>query len=387
MKPLNPFIITNDYYGPDYFCDRKEETAEIMSNILNGRNTVLVSDRRMGKSGLISHVFEQKEIKSAFRTFYVDLYPTSNLTEMVMLMSEEILWRLKGKGRQMAEKFFTYVKSLAPGIKLDPVTGQISLDISLGAITQPKTTLKEIFDYLDDSDAPCLVAIDEFQQIADYSEGNVTALLRTYVQKCRQGVFIFSGSRRRMMDKLFTNPGEPFYMSCAPLTLDPIDRVEYQKFAIRHFKDGGKVLCEGCFELVYDIFEGHTWYVQRLLNELFGTTAEGGLCSVDDVKPAILHILKLETRTFDDNLSELPQMQKQVLIAIAKEGKVREVTSGGFVLRHSLRSSSTVQSALSALYAKEYVAKENGFYSVTNRFLRFYLLEKFGGGFSKKTDS
>ena len=62
--------------------------------------------------------------------------------------------------------------------------------------------------------------------------------------------------------------------------------------------------------------------------------------------------------------------QKQVLIAIAKEGKFKEATSSGFVLRHSLRSSSTAQSALTALHTKEYITRADGFYSITNRFLR-----------------
>ncbi len=382
MKPVNPFVITSDYYGREYFCDRREETREMLSNILNGRNTVLVSDRRMGKSGLISHVFAQKEISSRFKTFYVDLYPTSNLSEMVMLLSEELLGQLKGKGQKMAERFFSYVRSLAPGIKYDPITGQISLDISLGAITQPKTTLKEIFEYLENSDTPCLVAIDEFQQIADYPEGNVIALLRSYIQKCRQTAFIYSGSRRRMMDKLFTNPGEPFYMSSTPLSLGPIDKTEYRAFSQRHFDAGGKKLSAECFNMVYDLFEGHTWYVQRMLNEIYGEKQDGGTADFADVEQALRHILKLEKRAFDDNIADLPEMQKQVLIAIAKEGKVKEATSSGFVLRHSLRSSSTVQSALIALYSKEYISKNDGFYSITNRFLRFYLLDRYGCGFT-----
>jgi len=380
MKPLNPFIITNDYYGPEYFCDRRTETAEMISNILNGRNTVLVSDRRMGKSGLISHVFSQKEITERFRPFYVDLYSTSCLAEMVMLMSEEILWQLKGKGRQIAESFFTFVRSLSPGIKLDPVSGQFSFDISIGAITQPKTTLKELFEYLESSDTPCLVAIDEFQQIADFPEGNVVALLKTYVQKCRQTSFVFSGSSRRMMDHLFNNPGEPFYLRCTPQSLEPIDRPEYSEFAKAHFRAGGKELEDQCFDRIYEIFEGHTWYVQRMLNELYGVKSAGEVTAAADIEPALLHILKLEKRAFDDHLTNLSEMQKQVLIAIAKEGKIKEVTSSGFVLRHSLKSVSTVQSALSALYDKEYISKTDGIYSVNNRFLRYYIVERYGCG-------
>jgi len=40
----------------------------------------------------------------------------------------------------------------------------------------------------------CIVAIDEFQAITDYPERNVEELMRTYVQQCRNAVFVFSGS-------------------------------------------------------------------------------------------------------------------------------------------------------------------------------------------------
>ena len=268
-------------------------------------------------------------------------------------------------------------------MKYDPVTGQITLDISLGAIEQPKTTLKEIFEFLASSEQPCLVAIDEFQQIAEYPEGNVVALLRGFVQKCKTATFIFSGSRRRMMDKLFTNPSEPFYMSSSPLYLDVLDKTKYLHFSQSHFSAAGKALTDACFNQVYDTFEGHTWYVQRLLNEIFATIEKGGSTENDTFERCLNHVLKLEKRAFDDNLVLLPDMQKQVLIAVAKEGKALEITSSTFVKKHSLRSASSVQSAVTALYNKEYLTRTQEGYIVTNRFLRFYLLDKFAGGSTK----
>ena len=154
---------------------------------------------------------------------------------MVSLMGKEILDSLKGKGEKVFDRFITTVKSLVTGITIDPVTGQPTLNISIGNIQKPDQTLKEIFEYLEKSDRPCVVAIDEFQQIADYPETNVVALLRTYVQKCKQTQFIFSGSKRRMMDKLFNEPSEPFYQSCTNLYLEAIDKKVYYEFASEKF--------------------------------------------------------------------------------------------------------------------------------------------------------
>ena len=131
MLQPNPFIITADYYGPDYFCDRQAETEVLESNITNGRNTVLISSRRMGKSGLIAHVFNRPFVQSNFRTFSIDLFPTSSLAEMILLLAKEITGPLKSMEEKLMDSFLSIVKSLRPGFKVDQVTGQFVFDISL----------------------------------------------------------------------------------------------------------------------------------------------------------------------------------------------------------------------------------------------------------------
>ncbi len=56
MKPNNPFLIAG-YYSPEFFCDRETEAATMMDALHNGRNVTLIAPRRMGKTGLIRHVF------------------------------------------------------------------------------------------------------------------------------------------------------------------------------------------------------------------------------------------------------------------------------------------------------------------------------------------
>ena len=374
MLQPNPFIITADYYGPEYFCDRQAETEALESNIANGRNTVLISSRRMGKSGLIAHVFNRAFVKSNFKTFSIDLYPTSSLAELILLLAKEITGPLKSKGQSLLESFLGIVKSLRPGFKVDPVTGQFVFDLSLGEIVKPVDSLKEIFQYLEGSEVPCLVSMDEFQQIAEYPEKNVLELLRTYVQKCKHTWFIFAGSDRRMMEKLFNNPSEPFYMSCSPLYLDAIQYENYLAFARHHFEAAGKSLQEESFKQVYELFDGHTWYVQRLMNEMFAWTKPGEVADSLMASNALTFVIKTYARTFQEQMSSYPEAQKQLLIAIAKDGQAQQVTSVAFCKKHSMKSPSTVQSALRVLHDKGIVRKDGTTYSVTNRLFGIWLV-------------
>ena len=377
MLQPNPFIITADYYGPEYFCDRQAETEALESNIANGRNTVLISSRRMGKSGLIAHVFNRAFVKSNFKTFSIDLYPTSSLAELILLLAKEITGPLKSKGQSLLESFLGIVKSLRPGFKVDPVTGQFVFDLSLGEIVKPVDSLKEIFQYLEGSEVPCLVSMDEFQQIAEYPDNNVLELLRTYVQKCKHTWFIFAGSDRRMMEKLFNNPSEPFYMSCSPLYLDAIQYENYLAFARHHFEAAGKSLQEESFKQVYDLFDGHTWYVQRLMNEMFAWTKPGEVADAQMASDALTFVIKTYARTFQEQMSSYPEAQKQLLIAIAKDGQAQQVTSVAFCKKHSMKSPSTVQSALRVLHDKGIVRKDGNSYSVTNRLLGIWLAKEY----------
>jgi AAA+ ATPase superfamily predicted ATPase len=54
MKLKNPFL-TRGYAGPEYFCDRKEETRRLISAFENDRDVTLIAPRRFGKTGLIHH--------------------------------------------------------------------------------------------------------------------------------------------------------------------------------------------------------------------------------------------------------------------------------------------------------------------------------------------
>lgn len=70
----NPFVVYG-YKGAAYFCDREEETRKVMDALQNERNVTLIAPRRIGKTGLIHHVFAETEQQDAeVRCFYIDLF-------------------------------------------------------------------------------------------------------------------------------------------------------------------------------------------------------------------------------------------------------------------------------------------------------------------------
>lgn len=372
MRTLsNPFVISG-YEGAHYFCDRVEETAQLAREIANGNNVALIATRRMGKSGLIEHYFSFPEVQEKYYTFFIDIYDAQSLRELVQKLSREILMRLKPYGARVLQRFWDTMRSIQPGISFSPL-GEPSFNVQIGDIQESETTLDEIFRYLESADKPCIVAIDEFQQIGSFSEKNIEAKLRTYVQHCHNAQFIFSGSQRHTMSAMFTNASRPFYQSVSIMHLDAINMECYDSFAKSLFEENNRKLADGVTEQVYAISQGVTWYTQKLFNTLYATTQEGGKCEPTQVQTALEYIIKTQAYSYEEILFRMPEKQKMVLIALAKNGPTQKVTSASFVRKYSLQSASTVQSAMRGLLEKDFVTSEKGIYSVYDIFFAYWL--------------
>ena len=344
----NPFIV-GKYLSDKYFCGRESETEFLRKQVENGRNVALISPRRLGKSGLILHFFNQPDIKERYHVFFVDIYATSSLAEFVYLLGKEIYEQLKPSTAVWKEKFFQIIASLRVGLKPDPLTGLVDLDLGLGDIQSPQTTLDEIFEYLNQSDKPCIVAIDEFQQVREYAEQNVEALLRTKIQRCQTTQFIFAGSRRHVMSNMFNSAAKPFYQSAISMGLEAIPEETYADFATRLFEEREKTIDREVIKNVWEAFEGCTWFVQMMMNELYALTPTKGHCHLEMIKEARQNVILSQESSFKDLLANIPAKQKIVLQAIAKEGIAKSITSSKFVKKHNLNSASSVQAAVKLL--------------------------------------
>jgi len=362
----NPFVIEG-YAGKKYFCDREQETINLTRFLENGSNVTLYSPRKMGKTGLIWHVFKQS---LKVHCYYLDIMDTWCLKDFIDKFASVIIGSLDSKIEVFMQNAFKVFGHLRPTFSYDALTGspKINLDISEN---QENQTLESIFEYIRKKGETCYIAIDEFQKIRDYPEKGVEALLRSQIQFTHNARFIFSGSSRHLMADMFVNPQKPFYESTSPMHLDRIDRAKYYKFASGFFKKSGRTLSEELFNYVYDEVSGHTWYVQKWMNTLYSHSEED--ITKEEVLAALREILLGQQDFFYAVLQGLTSNERRVLTAIAKEGKLSQPRSTEFMNKYDLPAPSSIVASIKRLVDKEIIYEYNGEYSVYNRFLGIWL--------------
>lgn len=373
MAIENPFF-TVGYGGPEYFCDRVEETEKLRKYLKNGWNITLVSPRKMGKTGLIHHLFHTlKDNDRKHVCAYVDIYATSQLSEFVELFCKRVFAQMESPSASFLKKLTKFFKSCRPVITTDERTGQPAVTLDF-VPSKSEQTLKEIFEYIGQTDGLCCVAIDEFQQIQNYPEKNVEALLRSYIQDVPNVRFIFAGSQCHMMEEMFLAPNRPFYQSTRMLDLCAIDRDDYYEFARAFFEKRRCDLAKEAFDRIYGMFDGHTWYVQSMLNQLY--MDRPGCVDDKAIRNAINAILDDNTFSYQRLFSLLTSNQRLLIKAIAKEGCVDKPTAGDFLSRHGFKNGSCVSRATKPLLADEYLySSENGLI-VYDRFFGMWLAQQ-----------
>ena len=384
-KVTNPFIVRGAI-PPAYFCDREAETEKLVRSLTNGNNVVLIASRRIGKSRLIDHCFEQPAIGDGYYTVFVDILQTANMQEFTYELGKAVFEALSPVSSRMAKLFMQTVRSLHGEFGIDPITGHPKFSFSLGHIENPIYTLEEIFRFVEQADKPCIIAIDEFQRIAFYPEKNVEAVLRTYIQRLNNCGFVFAGSERHLLGQMFQDSNRPFYSSASIIALERIDKTKYAAFAIEHFAEFGKRIDADSVSRVYDLFSGNTFAMQKTMNVAFSLTAAKAECTLNVVREAIDEILEDNTYDYRTRLMTMSTPQKEVLFAIGKRGVATQITGAEFVNHNRLGSASSVQSAMRKLIADGWVAETVGeegkkSYQLTDLFLALWIQQRYGVGY------
>ena len=370
----NPFVI-KAYKSRELFCDRQDELQLMLRNSINHTDMTLISQRRIGKTGLILRLFDEiAELYPDIHTIYVDIFSSRNIDDFIKLLAEAIMKAFKPK-TTIGEKLMTFIKTMRPQLSFDNITGEPQLTIAYQSPHEKEYTLRGLLDFLDNQDVPIIIAIDEFQQIRDYPEKNMEALLRTYIQQTRNLTFIYCGSKKHLMADIFTNEKKPFFSSTAFVSLGKISAESYTAFIRRLFDEYDREIDDEAISFILDWTRRHTYYTQQLCHTIFANGEHQ--IGIKQVKDSCEQLMQQGEAIYLQYRQMLTVKQWSYLIAVAKERTVSQITAANFLGRHKIGSASTSQRLADALCEKgllnDDIKTKGTTYSVNDVFFSHWL--------------
>ena len=365
----NPFIFKG-YAGSEYFCDRQKELELLLQCLSDNVNVTLVAQRRMGKTGLIYRLVDElKTTGSEYTPIYIDIFATRDMSELNKAIADAILAAYPEE-TSLGKRFMKFIRGLRPMIGFDPLSGAPQVQVNYQNENEKINTLEGLLGFLEQQSRPVLLAIDEFQQIREYPEQNVEAILRTVLQRTRNIACIFCGSRKHMMVDIFGNPQRPFYSSTQFVGLNSIDHDVYADFIKSHFQKAGRDISGDAVEMVLQWTRRHTYYTQRLCNMVYSLGKKS--TAIEDVRNSCITLLDLNEPYFLQYRNLLSDAQWSFLVALAKEEEVEQPYASQFLKQHNIGSAAGARRNLQALLDKDLVfcetTKERAYYAIADVF-------------------
>ena len=352
----NPFPITA-YKGPEYFCDRQDETGQLKEALLNGRNITLFSPRRMGKTGLIHHLFNGLK-KENVNAVYTDIFGTEDLNGFINKLANAVLNIIPTSKDNFLKKALDIFGSIRPQISYNALSGIPQISFTLQNDAEKQATLGEIFELLEKQKAKNFLAIDEFQQITRYPEKNIEEVLRSHIQHLNNTYFIFSGSQRHLLSPMFADPKRAFYQSSSYLALGKLDHEDYKSFIHQHFEKNRQSIKGEDIDFILEWTRRYTFYTQYLCNRIYSKRQAGITRNL--IMECIQEILAEREPVFYNFRNLLSHHQYRLLSAIALEDRVTEPTAQVFLKKYDLGNASTVRKSLHAILDKEMIYETPG---------------------------
>jgi len=372
---VNPFR-----YGAlaldDAFTDREQERKELKADALNGQDVVLFAPRRYGKSSLIWRVSQELIAKGAL-VAHVNLMTTPTVTQLAEKLARTIhddiaspLFRAKER-----LKIFQGLR-IRPTVTVDPEDGSLSFSFDAGKRTADlAATLERLLELpgqlAGERKRQVVLILDEFQEVVDI-DANLPRLMRSVFQQQPEVAHFYLGSKRHMMERIFSDENEPFWRSAKEIELDVIEPRPFAEYIERQFKRTGKQIARAAVDAVLDTTRGHPYATQELCYFLWQDTPAGATATDVQVREAVVRVLNSEHAHFSLVWEGAPAHQRLLLRALAEEPG--HPISADYRRRHALPGGSSVQRALGALEKAELIGRRRGEAWISEPFLAQWVL-------------
>jgi type II secretory pathway predicted ATPase ExeA len=370
----NPFEYGGVVSG-DAFCNRNQETSDLVRAMENAEKLFVLSERRFGKTSLVQAALSKLPKKGYIRA-YVDLWPTDSEATFAMALAKAITESTSTSVEKVLATAKQFFGSLSPSVTMDE-EGKPVLTFGLAKHARVGPALDEVLETparLAAKGGPRVVVVfDEFQQSLEYGNDHVERKLRSLIQNHRRVSYLFLGSRKHLIQKMVLDRNRPLYRAGAHYPLGPITENHWQPFIRQRFTDADKAIEKAQIHGVCQLTQGHPFYTQHLCHVLWELCEHKAGVTEEMLRAAVKVLLDRESYAYTTLWESLTVSQKRFLKGLAAEPVGVKVFAGEFVSRHGLSSASNAQRAVQALLSKDIIDRDNGSFLITDRFFRLWI--------------
>ena len=366
-----PFIFGVATSG-DNFTDRKSETARLLANFKHGINTVLISPRRWGKTSLVQKVCNLAK-SDDLKVVYLDIFSCRSDREFYDAFAAAVLKQTSTKWDEWVENAKLFLSRITPKISFgtDPMT-DFSVSLELNPKSDDITEILQLPEKIaEKKGCRIVVCIDEFQQIAEFSDSkNFQKRLRTIWQLQKSVSYCLFGSKKHLMNELFEKKSLPFYKFGDAIYLQKIPTADWVDYICSRFEATGKSISQELAQRVCDTVENHSSYVQQLAWLIWVNTDK--VATEKEFEEAYKDILDQNTPLFEKQTENLSSYQINFLRAIIN-GVHKEFSTQEVIQKYRLGSSANVVTVKRALIKKELIEIEKREVAISDPLLKVWL--------------
>ena len=371
---INPFQY-GGVVGKDAFCNRKKELADLVKAMENGERLFVYSERRIGKTSLIRQALS-KLSKSKYLSAYVDLWPTDGEESFATATAKAITESMSTTADKMLQSAKNFFSRMTPSITADSAGNpQISFEFGRSGAAGPD--LDEVLS------APVKIAakrklrvvivFDEFQRILEYGNDLVERTLRSTIQDQQAISYIFLGSCKHLIQKMFLDQSRPLYRAGGHYPLGAIDIKDWVPFIRERFRKSDKGIANSVIHSVCQMTGGHPFYTQHMCHAIWELCEKGNQVPEESIDSAVRLLLDRESYAYTALWESLALNQRRFLTGLARESEGVKVFASDFLQRYNLRSPSNAQRVVKALMEKDVIDRNDGSFLISDRFFKVWI--------------
>ena len=359
----------------EVFCDRISERKVLRRCISNNEHCVVIAPRRYGKTSLVMQAIAESGVASGSVDLFCVVYEEEIIRKIAQGVSQ-IAQRIMSR----TDKTLSFLEGVFRSAKIGIQAGSVDISVQF---SRKKATAEHVEDLLQGlekiaakAEKSVVLFIDEFQDILKVEKSSsIQAAIRSIAQHSKYVTYIFSGSSRVMLEKIFDDSSQPLYMMCHKMTLSRIDPADFAE----HIQNAAKTtwhssLPNHIVEHIVRLTECHTYYVNALCVEVMSLESPPTPTEIDTLWDALLfqHKGKIVSE-----LEKLSSNRIKVLANVALMGEVCAPNSRDFLQEVQMSLSST-QASIQYLLDNDYLFEtENGGLKLVDPLMRLFLTNRY----------